>query len=340
MSSKDFLTIIDHLRIKKCSNIGVFVHQNADPDAITSSISLKHLLLSYIPSLSITLFASSINNLCEPLIEFLGEQFSSCFSDITLDAAFFCDFNNLGQLGDFATGPFLSHDFPIFIIDHHSFHDYIHEATVAIVRDSNSAAEVMTELYLETGQPLEADIATGLLTGILFDSRRFIYTSRSTFAIVDYLINAGGDYEKALSFLRTKISFSERVAKLKGVKRALIHLGKNEEIITIAHIGSYESSVARSLMYLGASFAIVIAKISVDNFRISLRCTKEFAKNYHLHLGELANSIAEGYSGTGGGHMTAAGLNITTDPSFPNDMEQLKQFLLNMFLEKITPNHD
>ena len=237
-------------------------------------------------------------------------------------------------LGNISLSDFISQKKPIIVIDHHEKIEQAEEIAHSIINAETSTAEMIGKIYEKLEIALEPEIATSLLTGILFDTRRFIYRTASTFNTVQFLIHSGGNYDEALSILQKEPSKSEKIARLKGVTRTLIHK-EGADIYALTHVSSYESSVARALIGLGASFAVVLAVPSDNEYRISMRCTKTFAERNKISLGTLANVISANFEGSGGGHQTAAGINFREPKEFPKKKNEIVQMLLKMLLKEI-----
>ncbi len=332
--SKEFLKITDFLKKENISSIGIFTHHNADPDAVSSAIGLQDLIQQLIPGSIIHLLASSLSKLSKKILpEGKKDIFKSQLPD-NLEAIFLCDTNNLTQIGDFALDNYISKEIPIFIIDHHSAHEFSKQAKGTIINDSTSTAEIIAQIYNDLKISISTEIATLLLTGILFDTRRFRYLSPRTLIITQFLIDVGGKYDDAGKLLQTALTISEKIARLKGASRILVHK-EEQNIYVISYISSFESSVARSLIDVGASCSLVVASASNGEHRISLRCTKEFAAVNNTHLGNVANQIATKLEGSGGGHETAAGLNITKSEIIPKEPDKKMKYLLELLLKEI-----
>ncbi len=334
--SEKFKQINDYLKKRaEIKKIGIVAHQNADPDAIASAIALKHILTLLLNEreIEIELIASSINKLSENIVKKYNENFVTHPSK-DLQTIFLCDSNNLVQLGNHDYSTFMANNVPFFIIDHHSPNSFIEQCEITIIKDEiSSTCEIITEIYQHMNLKPTKEVATLLLIGIIFDSRRFIYYSKNTFQNIQYLIDNGADYGLGLDFLHVPLSLSDRMARLKGALRAVIY-HKEETIIVLSHIRSHESSVARALIDLGADFGIVLAKIDSKSIRISMRCTTKFAQHYNIHLGVLADKIAQMYSGAGGGHETAAGINLQYPNDFPADIEKMKKYFFSLIKTK------
>ncbi len=332
--SEKFMKIIEILKKEKISNASVFTHQNADPDSIACAIGLKDLLIHFIPSLTVDLFASTISTLSKNMLTIRNELFHARLLNKRLEAIFLCDTNNLMQIGEFDFEEGIIEQIPLFIIDHHSFHEFTQKARVSIIKQLSSSSEIISQFYLDLDAPLTADLATILLVGILFDSRRFRYISESTFKIVQFLIENGGNYEETLSTLHQPMKIPEKIARIKGARR-LKFFKINNHIFTISYVSSYESSLARALISLGADFALTIAVQPDKEIRMSMRCTNDFAKQNNVNLGDMANKITSMFPGSGGGHSTAAGINLLKTNKLPNETEELLELFSNIIMEEI-----
>ena len=332
--SEEFLKIIDFLKNEDISRIGIFTHLNADPDSVSSAIGLQDIIQQYIPKSTILLFASSLSLLSKKILpKSKNDGFKNKLPE-DLEAIFLCDTNNLSQLGDFNLDEYINKKTPIFIIDHHSSHDFSKQVKATIINDSTSTAEIIAQIYKDLKLSISTEISTLLLAGILFDTRRFRYLSPRTLIITQFLINEGGKYEEAGNLLQSTLSISEKVARLKGASRIQIHK-EESNIYTISHISSFESSVARALIDLGASCSIVVATTPDEEHRISLRCTKNFAEEKQINLGDVANQVATKLGGSGGGHETAAGLNISKTDIIPKETKEKMKYLLKLFIGEI-----
>ncbi|MDF1540965.1 MAG: DHHA1 domain-containing protein, partial [Candidatus Thorarchaeota archaeon] len=199
----------------------------------------------------------------------------------------------------------------VLIIDHHEENPQIHEiADYTIIKsDRSSACEVLTELHIQLDVPITKLSADLLMTGMLFDTRRFFYADQKTLETAVSLIEYGADYNACVRALIIKADRSERIARLKAAGRLNIH-NVGEWLVVTAKIGAYEASACRGLIELGADVAIVGGKPSKNVVRISTRSTQEFYKVTGVNLGtDVMEPIGEVIDGKGGGHPNAAGAN-------------------------------
>jgi len=175
--------------------------------------------------------------------------------------------------------------------------------------DRSSTCEVLTDLHQQYNIPLSPLTANLLLTGMIFDTRRFIYANKRTLEIAIKLIEAGADYDACNRSLVIRPDRSERIARLKAAARLEVHMIDDWVVVT-AKIGAYEASACRGLVELGADVAIVGGKPSKDIVRISARSTQEFSKKTGINLGtDVMEQLGDLIEGKGGGHPNAAGAN-------------------------------
>ncbi len=298
------------------SNICLVTHKNADPDAVSSSIAL-YFILKQLLSMDRNIylcFPQDVSTVSRRLLEVteicMGARITyewectrmsiSNYSLIVLDTA------NSTQLDCF--GKYLEDSSNVIVIDHHRTGTLKDSATLYIGgEDYSSTAEIVTYVI----QPLLTEgvsgsvetgcIATLLMSGIIYDTRRFLKTGPRTFYAMSMLQRAGGDYASALSLLEKEAGKSQRMAVLKACQRLIL-----EEIcgfiVAGTHVGSFESAVARTLVNIGADVAIVLSD-KKDYTRIALRSRDET-----IDVSEFASWLSGKFGGTGsgGGHFSSA----------------------------------
>ncbi|MHA1485426.1 MAG: DHH family phosphoesterase, partial [Candidatus Thorarchaeota archaeon] len=180
----------------------------------------------------------------------------------------------------------------------------------AVVRsDRYSACEIIAGLYDEVGLDIDSNTANLLLTGMLFDTRRFLYADEDTLIAATKLVHNGADYQACMSSLAIKPSRSERIARLKAAGRLQVHNIDNWIIVT-SRIKAFEASACRGLIGLGADVAIVSGSPSNGEVRLSSRSTTEFYEKTGVNLGsDVMEPLGNLIEGKGGGHPNAAGAN-------------------------------
>jgi nanoRNase/pAp phosphatase (c-di-AMP/oligoRNAs hydrolase) len=130
------------------------------------------------------------------------------------------------------------------------------------------------------------------------------------------------------------MQISEKIARIKGATRTK-HYKVNNQIFTFSYTSSYESSLARALINLGADFALTVASQEDKETRISMRCTKAFVEKNNINLGDIANRFTSIFPGTGGGHSTAAGINLLPTNKLPSEKEALLDLFMNIIMKEI-----
>jgi nanoRNase/pAp phosphatase (c-di-AMP/oligoRNAs hydrolase) len=216
------------------------------------------------------------------------------------------------------------------IIDHHLVQDQERKtADIEIINiEYSSASELALDLLLESRiEGHDKQILLIGFYGILFDTKRLQLANAATLAKVSYLLNIlGGTIEDYLFLLDNEKEYSERVATIKAGQRNKIVILKEKFLLSLSFVSSFESSAARSLLYLGSDIVAIINR-GKKEVRISFRAQKKFFDETGLHCGKIASYIAETYSGTGSGHTTAAGCNIPSTNTNNELFEAITNFI-------------
>ncbi|MCD6300760.1 MAG: DHH family phosphoesterase [Staphylothermus sp.] len=284
--------------------IGLITHKNADPDALASIYVLREFLQAR-KNYTYLFFPEGLNSTSKYLLNKLGltlEYYKveyGKYMDHLIDYYVIVDTSNSVQLGDL--GKIIQNK--CIVIDHHHPGDLFRKCYHSLVVKLTSTSELLY-FVLENIWYFSSISATLLLSGMLYDTRRFIYVDKYTFYTANELINKySADYSKALEGLHKEMDLAERIARLKGAQR-LILKRYNDIIVTITHVSAFEGSVARSLIELGADAAFVVS--SNDKLRIVGRATKLFVQKTRISLGrDIMPKIGKLINGEGGGHDTA-----------------------------------
>jgi nanoRNase/pAp phosphatase (c-di-AMP/oligoRNAs hydrolase) len=228
------------------------------------------------------------------------------------DLVIMLDTNSTLQLGtdfqDIPTDPSLT-----VVIDHHEPNPEVDKiADHRFVRsDRFSTCEILVDIFEEMNIDIDPDIANLLLTGILFDTRRFFYTDLQTFQISTKLLNSGADYERCVKSLQIRPNRSERIARLKAASKARVHL-IGDWVIATSTINAFEASACRALLDMGADVAIIGGRPGKEKVRLSSRSSRVFYDETKINLGtDVMEPLGEIIGGKGGGHANAAGANGT-----------------------------
>ena len=285
-------------------------HKNADPDAVSSAIVLSRFIQTITHKKPYIIFPEGINEVSKKIIKELN------LSDYIYDLNFLLktilrhsdplyiivDTSSSGQLGILKD---LVLNSKYILIDHHRPSDLLDSAIISFINPHIRSTSELVYNIIHRYYTFEALDAVLLLTGILYDTRRFLLASPNTLWIAGDLLKIEGvDYRLVLDLLRMEMDISERIARLKAAQRlSFKRIGKY--IIAYTHVSAFESSVARSIIDLGADVAIVAS--SNKEVRIVARARQSFYKELGISLGrDIMPKVGEYLRGSGGGHDIAA----------------------------------
>lgn len=298
--------------LRGADSVLILGHQNADPDAICSAFAFSVLAGRLNKRLKRS-FASpeGVSKLSMQILHVVPLQVTDNPDPSAADLIVTVDTNTLQQLGGFRDSVVKSQR-PLVMIDHHAPHAD-NEKTAALVicnENATSTCEIILEMYKKLNMKPNKAVSQALLIGLLVETGHLSIATRDTFRSAFELIAYGANPETALAETRSRMDESERIARLKSAQRLRMErVGK--WVIALSEVGSYQASAARALIAIGAHVAVVAGKRDGE-LTISLRSTKEFAAETGFHLGrDLANPLGVKMGGMGGGHATAAGVNVT-----------------------------
>lgn len=295
----------------RASRRGVLIitHVNADPDALAATLLLKHFLESVGVRNVKVAFPGGPSKLSRKLLKGLGLNFEYIVepSCEVVGSVAIVDTSNRNQVGNFAA--IINDAEMLFVLDHHTPPgDLAKRANLTIILEEPASTLIIYRAIEELKIPLPPALATLAIAGVLFDTRRFIHVSSTALELTARMLKRGGDYLKSLELLEEEIDFSEKVARLKGaVRSSVVRLG--EFLVVVSEVSSYEASVARSLITLGADASIVVCKVN-NECRLSIRFSRKFSEKTGLHVGRhIIPELAKRMRGSGGGHELAGGFN-------------------------------
>ncbi|MDG7016413.1 MAG: DHH family phosphoesterase [Nitrososphaerota archaeon] len=292
------------VRPKSLKRVAVVCHRNADADAYLSAFALSKLLRSISKGCRVDIATpEGMTSLTTKLSskfthEVVGE------SDEEYDLYVAVDVGDEELLKRWKA-KMVSSKAPKVLVDHHPYRESGLYDHVVVDESATSAAEIVFRLFEELRVKVDKVTAQALLEGILFDSSHLGIAGESALKAVVALIERGADIQEARRELRTEPDQGEVIAKLKGARRLRIYrVGSWLGATTM--VGSFQAHVARSLLSMGADFAIVGGE-SDNETRVSMRESQRFLDGTKIQLGkDVAEVIAGRFGGHGGGHATAA----------------------------------
>ncbi|MFX0123730.1 MAG: bifunctional oligoribonuclease/PAP phosphatase NrnA [Candidatus Hodarchaeota archaeon] len=312
--------------IRKFQGMIVLVmHSQADPDAVGAAIGLTHLIRVINPNLLICTLEPTLSALGQTLLEFTDYHLDTIKIDQVISPALFVLLDT-----NFIESQLIAPKRQFVIIDHHIRTPSEAEVTFDYQLNSfRATTEIIASLYYNADIPLTQQVIKGLLAGIIFDTRRFLYADGDLFECVNFLLrNNSNIYLETMNLFSSSRTKSEKLACIKAAQRMKQHQ-INSTILLFSHVSSFEAAAARSLISLGGDIAIVIANRKRET-RISLRTTLGLPKEIGISLGkDIIPKLIKRFGGTGGGHNSAAGYNAPL-----LEIKTVKKFLFQLF-EKI-----
>ncbi|MCX8151131.1 MAG: DHH family phosphoesterase [Candidatus Bathyarchaeota archaeon] len=330
------MTLSDILRIledTKAQQVLLLCHHNSDPDAICSAYALQNLLKKVKPEITTEIgTGQGISRLAKNIVQNLTIRVNLKPNVDKAQAIILLDTNTIQQLGDVVEKVAKAIS-PIIVVDHHAVHPETQKLCKLCItnEDASSTCDIIYDFYKEKNIKPDENTAKALFLGMAFDTRHFVLANSTTFKAISDLVDSGVNAQECLSMLTLPMDFSERVARIKGCRRAKL-LKVGDWIIALSHVSAYQASAARALTDLGAHIAVVAGQKG-DNIEVSLRCTREFSEKTGIHLGrDIAKPLGEHLKGMGGGHAMAAGVNGT------GDIEAGLKWCLRLLKENLAKN--
>jgi len=293
--------------------IGITSHANADPDALASSLAMCSIIRNFTSDSPSLIFPEGISKVSRRLLNYLNMDVEFC-EDLkeNINALIIVDASTLNQLGALKSHieRFRGR---VFLIDHHIPNQELIEFCYDSIIESEVATSVIVyKISKEIGVNLSKNELFLILSGILFDTRRFTFASSTSLRVASEIIERGISYTDVVNSLQQKMDLSEKIARLKAAGRMKLYRLDNWLIVT-TEVSSFESSAARALISLGADVVFVASR--KDNLvRITARCTNLFYEKTKVSVGQdILSKIGEMLGGSGGGHHLAGGATVQSD---------------------------
>ncbi|MFW9890419.1 MAG: bifunctional oligoribonuclease/PAP phosphatase NrnA, partial [Candidatus Thorarchaeota archaeon] len=174
------------------SNPLILGHQNADPDAVCSMVAVRELYFALRPDGNVTLVCDDVSRLSNKVLSHFSLDVSfSDYSEDAHDLVILLDTNSEFQLGPHVR-TLLTDPSKTIAIDHHEENLELSSIAKHQIVDStaSSTCELVIGLYDNLGVPISSSVANLLLTGMIFDTRRFFHSGRESLQLAVKLIDA------------------------------------------------------------------------------------------------------------------------------------------------------
>ncbi len=320
----------------KGKRILVTAHKNADPDAVASSIVFRNIARKVFGAEPVLALPEGINSASRSVLQMLGIDFSREVADPRkvleekdkIEVVVVVDTASKSQLGGFAQ---LVDEKPVVVVDHHQANTLLKESRpVLSIYDpsAKAAAEIVYRIAKHVHYELDSREAELLLSGIVYDTKRFAIASPETFSIASDLLRLGANIARVVGSLSRQMNVSERIARLKAARRMEL-LRAREIIVAITRISAFEGSAASGIMSLGADMVLVLSpKEQEGEVRVIGRANQIVTGKLGISLGaDIIQRLTGKQGGRGGGHAAAAGAIV------PGDLEKVKETLIGIVKE-------
>lgn len=213
-------------------------------------------------------------------------------------------------------------------IDHHESNGSFGDLNL-VVSDASSTCELIYELMMEAGEdPIDAEIATALYTGLCTDTGSFKYESAgsSAFRMAADLLDKGAKKDLAVR----SIYQNDSLSYVKMAAEVMTSLERSGEIVYARltrdvlekygiDFNDLEELPARTVSIEGAEVGLLFKEKEEKLIKVSFR-SKEWVK---------VNEIASHFGG--GGHIRAAGCTIQGDmeTAVSQVLKKTREYMMN-----------
>jgi len=298
--------LIDLLKSLGDEKVSLVTHAGGDPDSVGASVALESLILHLSRRAMVEIVIPEAPTArSRRMLNYLGSQTKTVIDKdastiILVDVG---SVRKLRQIAEIAQG-----NRTVVVLDHHvPLETYPTNAKKFIDEETSSTCEIVYDLCQLASYPISKRDAEAIFGGMYFDSARLALASTETLRKMADLAALGVNPAKVIENLQVLMDRSEKIARLRAAQRARI-LNINGKIAAVSHVGSFQSSAARALLSLGADISIVGGE-SKGAVTVALRSTPGFHRDTKVNLArDIAAVLGERFSGTGGGHVNAAGV--------------------------------
>ena len=199
----------------------------------------------------------------------------------------------------------------IFVFDHHkkTNNPVAWQKNSLIEEKAVSATEVVYSWLAKSRVKLNKKSAACIACGVIVDSAGFHVADHNTFRIMAKVVEKSKlSFSGLVSLFEVSRDISEKIAKLKAARRVRI-FKSFDNLIAFSNVGSFESSSAMSLVFLGAGIAFV-GSGQGGKILVSARAKNSVIEKTGFDLVKhVFVPLQEKFGGSGGGHCGAAAFN-------------------------------
>ncbi|MEA1907315.1 MAG: DHH family phosphoesterase [Euryarchaeota archaeon] len=304
-SARDASNILDILRSIGDKKLAIVLHDNPDPDAMSSAVALKTIAAS-VGAESEIVYRGEI-----------GHQENKAFVNLLHIGMDKLDGHNERSISDFKKIAMVDCSLPgennllpkdtvvDIIIDHHPVDmKKIHADHVDIRPNSGATATILTKYLQEMGIPVDKDLATALLYGIRTDTLGFKRNANLVDLTAAAFLYPLADHE-ILNRIETPAISTETLETFgEAIRNRKV---KGSYLVTNAGIIRDRDALAQAadyLLNLEGVTTVLVYGIGDDCIHISGR-----SRDIRLNLGDVMQR-AFAPAGSAGGHATMAGAQI------------------------------
>ncbi len=291
----------------KGSKVAV-LHHNADLDCVASAIAL------YISFPDFSIYAPlGVSSAGKKLFKRLNIEWKEEEKLENYELIVILDTNSLEQLGKFDWEKLKERSL---VIDHHDYNPKYEQALLYVWRPETSCSEIVYEILEEAGIEISSEVAEALVAGIIGDTARFKFARTSTFQnLCKILRKSRRDFSEILREIEGQerggnLDRSRRIALLKAMQRSS-YVDFKGTIILKSFVSSFEGEIASIMISMAADIAVIGAQRG-EEARVSVRA-RPWLVERGLNLAEICRKVGEDFSGGGGGHPGASGINVIGD---------------------------
>ncbi|RLG13566.1 MAG: hypothetical protein DRN66_03925 [Candidatus Nanohalarchaeota archaeon] len=312
-------------------SFALFVHKNADPDAICSAIALAIVLKSKGKKARVVAL-EKINNQSKKIISYYPYPISYeyDFTERSNDVYVLLDAPDFTCIK--AGIIVVPEGKKVIIIDHHIENEKCSSAVRLISPEATSTAILLYFLFKQTNCAITKEIAVFLLMGIVADTG-FLKQANNMDFIALFELSQYESISNIRSVLNKEKDENERIETLKAMLRLKVYQFGNL-LVGYTYAGSYGASIALTHIYSGCDIVFVETR-GKNSLSVSARSRKHLENK--INLASVLSGIAgkyRKYNGTGGGHKSAASMQMDISNSIYLNMENQIIVLLEKILNK------